>query len=222
MPLPTVEQETGAQPTHAIIWLHGLGADGNDFAPIVPELVDDAWPALRFVFPHAPVRPVTVNNGIPMRAWYDIKGLALADKQDAEGIRASVGEVEALIAREIERGIPASRIVLAGFSQGGAIALAAGLRHTATLAGIVALSTYVPMHETVEAERHGANHETPIFWGHGTADPIVPIALGTLSRDTLVALGHQVDWHTYPMGHQVSLQEIADLRVWLGKRLTNG
>lgn len=218
MPLPTVEHETGPSPAWSVIWLHGLGADGNDFAPIVPELVDAAWPAVRFVFPHAPVRPVTVNNGVPMRAWYDIKGLAIADKQDAEGIRASIAEVEALISREEERGVPASRIVLAGFSQGGAMALAAGLRHRASLAGILVLSAYLPLHDTIEAERSGANHATPIFWGHGSADPVVPMVLGDHSRQALEALGHRIEWHTYPMGHQVSLPEIVDIRTWLAER----
>lgn len=219
--LPTVEQETRPSPAWSVIWLHGLGADGNDFAPIVPELVDPAWPAIRFVFPHAPVRPVTVNNGVPMRAWYDIKGLSIADKQDAEGIRASIDEVEALIAREVERGVPASRIVLAGFSQGGAMALSAGLRHREGLAGLLILSAYLPLHDTIEAERSGANHATPIFWGHGSADPVVPMALGEHSRQALELLGHRVDWHSYPMAHQVSLPEIGDIRAWLSERFAN-
>ena len=218
MPLPTVEHETAASPTHAVIWLHGLGADGHDFAPIVPELVQPGWPPLRFVFPHAPVRPVTINGGMPMRAWYDIKGMDIVDKQDAEGTGASVGEVDALIAREAERGIPASRIILAGFSQGGAIALAAGVRHAEALAGIVALSAYLPLAETTEAERHAANTKTPIFWGHGRADPVVPMPLGQMSRDTLQTLGYAVEWHDYPMGHQVCAEEIADLAHWLGAR----
>ena len=221
MPLPTVERETGPSPIWSVIWLHGLGADGNDFAPIVPELVDASWPAVRFVFPHAPVRPVTVNNNAPMRAWYDIKGLAIADRQDAEGIRDSIEEVEALIAQEGARGVPASRIILAGFSQGGAMALSAGLRHRETLAGLLILSAYLPLHETIEAERSGANHTTPIFWGHGTADPIVPVVLGEQSRQALETLGHHIDWHTYPMAHQVSLSEIADVRAWLTERFAN-
>ncbi|HXP01797.1 MAG TPA: dienelactone hydrolase family protein [Luteibacter sp.] len=221
MPLPTVEKETRPSPSWSVIWLHGLGADGNDFAPIVPELVDAAWPGVRFVFPHAPVRPVTVNNGMPMRAWYDIKGLAIADKQDAEGIRGSIDDVEALIARENERGMPTSRIVLAGFSQGGAMALSAGLRHREALAGILVLSAYLPLHDTIEAERSGANHATPIFWGHGTADPIVPMTLGEHSRQALEALGHRVEWHTYPMAHQVSLPEIGDIRTWLSERFAD-
>jgi phospholipase/carboxylesterase len=219
MALPTLERETGADPQWSVIWLHGLGADGNDFAPIVPELVDPAWPGIRFVFPHAPVRPVTINNGVPMRAWYDIKGLSIADKQDAEGIRLSIAEVEALIARENERGVPSHRIVLAGFSQGGAMTLSAGLRHGQALAGLLVLSAYLPLHETIEAERHGANHGTPIFWGHGSADPVVPLALGQQSRTLLETLGHRIDWHTYPMGHQVSLPEIMDIRAWMTRIL---
>ena len=219
MTLPAVEHETAAHPTHSIIWLHGLGADGHDFAPIVPELVDPAWPALRFVFPHAPVRPVTINNGMSMRAWYDITGFDLTSRQDEAGIRASVAETEALIAREHERGVPAERIILAGFSQGGAIALSAGVRHAQKLAGIVALSTYLPISATVASERHAANAATPIFWGHGTADPVVVLQRGSDSRNALQALGYTVDWHTYPMAHAVCAEEIGDLRHWLGQRL---
>ncbi|GAB3023397.1 alpha/beta hydrolase [Oleiagrimonas citrea] len=217
--LETVEKETAPNPTHSVIWLHGLGADGNDFMPIIPVLTAPEWPALRFVFPHAPVRPVTVNGGMAMRAWYDIKGMDIADKQDAEGIHASMQAVEALIAREIERGVPVEHIVLAGFSQGGAIALNAGLRHVQRLAGIVALSTYLPLAESLADERSAANADTPIFWGHGSQDPVVPQALGEQSRDALAQLGYGVDWHSYPMAHQVSVEEIADLRGWLGERL---
>jgi len=220
MTLPAIEHETAANPTHSVIWLHGLGADGNDFAPIVPELVDPAWPALRFVFPHAPVRPVTINNGMSMRAWYDITGFDLESRQDEAGIRASVASTEALIAREHARGLPSERIILAGFSQGGAIALSAGVRHAEKLAGIVALSTYLPISATVAAERHAANAATPIFWGHGTADPVVVLQRGTDSRNTLQALGYPVDWHTYPMAHAVCAEEIGDLRHWLGQRLS--
>jgi phospholipase/carboxylesterase len=220
MTLPAIEHETAANPTHSVIWLHGLGADGNDFAPIVPELVDPAWPALRFVFPHAPVRPVTINNGMSMRAWYDITGFDLESRQDEAGIRASIAATEALIAREHERGVPSERIILAGFSQGGAIALSAGVRHAQTLAGIVALSTYLPISATVVAERDAANATTPIFWGHGTADPVVVLPRGTDSRDLLRGLGYTVDWHTYPMAHAVCADEINDLRHWLGQRLT--
>ncbi len=219
MALPTVEHETGADPRYSILWLHGLGADGHDFAPIVPELVDPAWPALRFVFPHAPVRPVTVNNGMSMRAWYDIYAFDAAARQDEAGIRASIAAVEALIAREHERDVPSERIILAGFSQGGAIALAAGLRHAEKLAGIVALSTYLAISATIAAERSAANAATPIFWGHGTADPVVVLPRGLASRDALQALGYAVDWHTYPMAHAVCAEEIDDLRRWLGQRL---
>lgn len=219
MTLPAVELETAPNPTHSIIWLHGLGADGHDFAPIVPELVAKDWPALRFVFPHAPVRPVTINNGMSMRAWYDIAGFDLASRQDEAGIRASLREVETLIAREHKRGVPSERIVLAGFSQGGAIALAAGLCHAQTLAGIMALSSYLPIAEVVTRERHAANAATPIFWGHGTADPVVTLQRGVDSRDLLQSLGYRVDWHTYPMAHAVCAEEIADLRRWLGARL---
>jgi len=217
--LPAVEHETAANPRFSIIWLHGLGADGHDFAPIVPELVDPAWPALRFVFPHAPVQPVTINNGMSMRSWYDIVGFDLLARQDEAGVRASIAAVEALIAREHERGVPGERIVLAGFSQGGAIALAAGLCHAQKLAGIVALSTYLPIAEVVARERHAANAATPIFQGHGSADPVVAMQRGIDSRDRLQALGYAVDWHTYPMAHAVCAEEIADLRRWLGARL---
>lgn len=217
--LPTVERETGTDPTHSVIWLHGLGADGNDFVPIVPELVSPQWPALRFVFPHAPVRPVTINGGMPMRAWYDILGMDLMSRQDATGMRASIDAVEALIAREHERGVPSERIVLAGFSQGGAIALLAGLRHAQRLAGIVALSTYLPLADTLAAERSTANAQVPVFWGHGTMDPVVILQRGLDSRAALEALGYAVDWHTYPMPHSVCAEEIADLRRWFDARL---
>ncbi|MDE2085837.1 MAG: alpha/beta hydrolase fold domain-containing protein [Xanthomonadaceae bacterium] len=216
--LPAVEHETAADPRYSVIWLHGLGADGHDFAPIVPELVAADWPALRFVFPHAPVRPVTVNGGMPMRAWYDIVGFDLVARQDEAGIRASMAAVEALIARENERGVPDERIVLAGFSQGGAIALSAGLRHAKRLAGIVALSTYLPIADTLAAERSAANADVPIFQAHGTFDPVVIPPRGSDSRDLLQRLGYRVDWHSYPMAHAVCAEEIADLRGWLGRR----
>lgn len=217
--LPAVEKETGANPVYSCIWLHGLGADGNDFAPIVPELVSPQWPALRFVFPHAPVQPVTINNGMAMRAWYDIHGFDSSAKQDDAGIRASIQHVEALIAREEERGVPHERIFLAGFSQGGAIALAAGLRHAEKLAGIVALSTYLPLADSLAAERSAVNAQISIFWGHGTVDPVVVLQRGVESRAALEALGYQVAWHTYTMPHSVCQEEIADLRHWIGERL---
>jgi phospholipase/carboxylesterase len=219
MILPAVELETRAKPSHSVIWLHGLGADGHDFAPIIPELVARDWPALRFVFPHAPVRPVTINGGAPMRAWYDIKGADIASRQDEAGVRESIAQLDALIARESDRGVPASRVILAGFSQGGAIVLAGGVRHPKRLAGIVALSTYLPIHETTAAERSAANADLPVFMGHGSLDSVVPQTLGTRSRDLLRGLGHEIDWHSYPMAHTVSAQEIADLRQWMGARL---
>ena len=220
MTLPTVEHETAPNPTHAVIWLHGLGADGNDFAPIVPELVDKAWPPLRFVFPHAPVRAVTINGGMRMRAWYDILAPQIAAMQDEAGMRVSIAELDALIAREGERGIAPSRVILAGFSQGGAIVLAGGVRHAAKLAGIVALSTYLPLDAKTAAERSAANAGLPIFMAHGSFDPVVPQVLGLMSRDALVKLGYDVAWHSYPMAHQVCPPEIADLRAWIGKRLS--
>jgi phospholipase/carboxylesterase len=218
--LPAVEHETAADPAYSVVWLHGLGADGHDFAPIVPELVAPEWPALRFVFPHAPVRPVTVNGGMPMRAWYDIADFDLHARQDEAGMRASVAAAEALIARENARGVPDERIVLAGFSQGGAIALAAGLRHPRRLAGIVALSTYLVLGDSLEAERSAANATTPIFQAHGTFDPVVAPPRGAAAHERLEALGYAVDWHTYPMAHAVCAQEIGDLRHWLGQRFS--
>jgi phospholipase/carboxylesterase len=217
--LPTVENETAANPVYSIIWLHGLGADGHDFAPIVPELVSPDWPALRFVFPHAPVRSVTINNGMAMRAWYDIYSFEPGAPQDETGTREAIQQVEALIAREHERDVPSERILLAGFSQGGAIALATGLRHAQKLAGIVALSTYLPIAHALAGERSAANTHIPIFWGHGTFDPVVVLQRGVDSRAALETLGYQVDWHTYPMPHSVHPQEIADLRRWIGERL---
>lgn len=218
--LQTIEHETAADPRWSVIWLHGLGADGSDFVPIVPHLLRKGWPAIRFVFPHAPVRAVTVNRGMRMRAWYDITGVDIASRQDEPGIRQSIADVEALIAREGERGVPAARVFLAGFSQGGAIALSAGLRHTERLAGIVALSTYLPLADLAEAERHGANHDLPIFMGHGSQDPVVPMALGEMSRKRLEAFGHPVQWRSYPMPHSVSADEIADIAGWMTARLS--
>jgi phospholipase/carboxylesterase len=216
--LECIERSTGVNPEWSVIWLHGLGADGNDFAPIVPELVRPGWPPLRFVFPHAPVRAVTINNGMRMRAWYDILGIDLGSRQDEAGVRESVAQVQALIAREAERGVPASRVLLAGFSQGGAIALAAGLRHPETLAGVIALSTYLPLHASTADERSAANAATPILMAHGSLDPVVPQTLGTLSRDRLRELGHAVEWRSYPMAHQVCAEEVADIAQWMGAR----
>jgi len=219
MVLPAVELETKPKPRHSVIWLHGLGADGHDFAPIIPELVAKDWPAIRFVFPHAPVRPVTINNGMKMRAWYDIAGTDIASRQDETGVRESVAQLDALIAREADRGVPAERVILAGFSQGGAVVLAGGVRHARRLGGVVALSTYLPIAEKTAAERSVANAELPIFMGHGSHDQVVPQTLGTRSRDVLRGLGYSVDWHSYPMAHQVNAEEIADLRQWLAVRL---
>lgn len=215
MTLECVEVETRPQPTHAVIWLHGLGADGHDFEPLVPQLLRSGWPALRFVFPHAAIRPISLNNGLPMRGWYDIAGFDLSQRQDETGVRASITEVEALIEREAAHGIEADRVVLAGFSQGGAVALAAGLRHARKLAAIVALSTYLPVAEAIGRERSEANASIPIFMAHGAFDPVVPKVLGERSRDRLRGWGYSVAWHDYPMAHQVCPQEIADLADFL-------
>jgi phospholipase/carboxylesterase len=219
MPLQAVEIETAPNPRHAVIWLHGLGADGHDFEPIVPELVDKSWPALRFVFPHAPVRPITVNGGMAMRAWYDISGMEIAQRQDEAGIRASVRLLGELIEREVARGIEPKNILIAGFSQGGAIVLAGGVRYPKRLGGIVALSTYLPIAEKTDAEADPANRDVPIFMAHGNLDPVVPHALGEMSRGYLAQRGYAIDWHAYPMAHQVCAQEIADLRNWMNARL---
>lgn len=218
--LETHEIETAPHPAIAVIWLHGLGADGFDFAPIVPELICKNWPAIRFVFPHAPVRAVTVNNGFRMRAWYDIKSFDFKQRADETGVRESMMQVEALIARENERGIPASRIFLIGFSQGGAIALAAGLRREAGLAGIVALSTYLPMAETTASEMTAAGKSTPVFFAHGHGDPVIPLTIAQASHAALDKLGVKVDWHDYPMEHSVCAEEIADLAQWLNQKIS--
>ena len=212
--LPTVELETGATPTASVIWLHGLGADGRDFESIVPELKLPPTLPLRFIFPHAPVRPVTLNNGYPMRAWFDIVKIGLHQPRDLAGMEASRAAVEALIARENGRGIATNRIVLAGFSQGGAVALYTGLQHAAKLAGIMALSTYLPVGEGMDVDV-GVNRATPIFYGHGTQDPVVPIQLGEHTRNWLTAEGCAVTWHTYAMPHSVSIEEILHIRAWL-------
>jgi phospholipase/carboxylesterase len=217
--LDAIERETGPAPTWSVLWLHGLGADGHDFVPIVPELLRPDWPALRFVFPHAPVRPVTINGGARMRAWYDILEMNLANRADEAGVDASVRQVEALIAREEARGIPASRILLAGFSQGGAIALACALRRTTPLGGVIALSTYLPMPQRLVAEATAAARAQPVFMAHGRFDPVVPYAGGEASARQLGALGLPVAWHAYPMAHQVCGEEIADLGEWISQRL---
>lgn len=212
--LETVEVSTGADPRYSVIWLHGLGADGHDFEPIVPEL-DLAGLSVRFVFPHAPVRPVTLNGGMPMRAWFDIFSLDRDGNVDEQGIRTSAAQVEALIQREIQRGIPDERIVLAGFSQGGAIALHLGLRRPSALAGIMALSTYMPLAKTLEAEASGVAKSIPMFMAHGRQDPVLPLALGELARDRLLEWGQAPKWRSYDMPHAVCNQEIHDIGAWL-------
>jgi phospholipase/carboxylesterase len=217
--LDAIEHETGPNPAWSVLWLHGLGADGHDFAPIVPELVRRDWPALRFVFPHAPVRAVTINGGARMRAWYDILDMNLANRADESGVDASVRQVEALIAREEARGIPASRILLAGFSQGGAIALACALRRASPLGGVIALSTYLPMPQRLVGEATPAARGQPVFMAHGQYDPVVPYVGGEASARLLRDLGLPVDWHAYPMAHQVCGEEIRDLGDWISTRL---
>jgi phospholipase/carboxylesterase len=218
--LETVEHQTGPEPRWSILWLHGLGADGHDFAPIVPELLRPGWPELRFVFPHAPVRAVTINNGARMRAWYDIRNFDFDQRADETGVRESIAQVEALIAREGERGVPPQRVVLAGFSQGGAIALAAAVRREAALGGIVALSTYLPLASTTAGEATRAGLATPVFMAHGQLDPVVPEALGLRSRDALKTLGMAIDWRSYAMPHSVCAEEIRDLGDWLQQRFS--
>lgn len=217
--LEAIEIETGRKPTGAVIWLHGLGADGHDFAPIVPQLVGPDERPLRFVFPHAPVRPVTINGGMPMRAWYDILGFERGVPQDTAGTRASAAEVAELIGRENQRGIATNRIVLGGFSQGGAISLFAGPRYPEKLAGIMGLSCYMLLEDSLPAERTRVNYQTPIFLAHGTQDPVVDVRRGTEARQLLEAGGYPVEWHTYPMPHSVCPQEIEDIAAWLRKVL---
>lgn len=216
--LEAIELETGPAPTATVVWLHGLGADGSDFVPVVDEL-DLPGAAIRFVFPHAPTMPVTINGGMVMRAWYDVLSADLERRADERGVRASQRLVEALLEREKARGMPAARIVLAGFSQGGAIALQAGLRHPERLAGVMALSCYVPLAASLEAERSEAARGTPIFLAHGTHDEIVPVGAGRRSRDLLAGLGYDVAWHEYPMPHSVSIEEIGDIGAWLRRVL---
>ncbi|MCW8845516.1 MAG: alpha/beta hydrolase [Gammaproteobacteria bacterium] len=212
--LETVECNTGENPEYSVIWLHGLGADGHDFEPIVPEL-DLGGRSVRFVFPHAPVRPVTLNGGMPMRAWFDILSLDRQGRPDEQGIRTSAEQVAALIQRENDRGIPAERIVLAGFSQGGAIALHLGLRRPGGLAGIMALSTYLPLADSLQTEASPSAPGIPLFMAHGRQDPVLPFAWGQQSRDRLLAEGYAVQWHAYDMPHAVCAQEISDIGAWL-------
>jgi phospholipase/carboxylesterase len=202
-----------------VIWLHGLGADGNDFVPIVRELDLSGSQAIRFIFPTAPTMPVTINGGYVMRAWYDIFTPDLVRREDEPGLRASQALVEALIAKEKARGIPAERIVLAGFSQGCAMTLQTGLRHPEKLAGLMCLSGYLPLAAMIEAERHAANHATPIFMAHGRQDPVVVIPRAEQSRDMLKALGHDIEWHEYQMQHSVCQEEVDDIGQWLARVL---
>lgn len=216
MTLEAIEHETAPSPRAAVIILHGLGADGNDFVPVAHELELAAVGPVRYVFPHAPTRPVTINGGYVMRAWYDILGLDARElREDERGLRESQRLVEALIEREKERGIAAARIVLAGFSQGCAMTLMTGLRYRERLAGLVGLSGYLPLAATTVAERHDTNRDVPIFLAHGTGDPVIPIARARQSRDALVAMGHAVEWHEYAMPHSVCAAEIVDLNRWL-------
>jgi phospholipase/carboxylesterase len=216
--LPAIEIETKPKPSHTVIWLHGLGADGNDFVPVVKEMKLPRL-GIRFVFPHAPMRPVTINGGFVMRAWYDIAYQELAFKEDERGLRESQKLIEELIVRENTRSIPSSRIVLAGFSQGGVLALQTGLRQSKPLAGLMALSSYLPMSPMIEVERNAASNLVPVFMGHGITDNIVPLALGKMSRDTLIKLGYEVEWHQYTMPHSVCAEELSDIGVWLKRVL---
>jgi phospholipase/carboxylesterase len=217
--LETIEIETGADPSAAVIWLHGLGADGNDFVPVVDELDLEGAHGIRFVFPHAPMIPVTVNNGYVMRAWYDISFDGVERRPDEGGIRASEGAIGRLIAREAGRGIPPERIVLAGFSQGGAITLQTGLRYPQRLAGLMVLSSYLPLAAQVAAERSAANSTVPIFMAHGRHDPMIAIGLAQRSVTQLESLGYKVEWHEYPMPHSVCAEEITAIAHWLDKVL---
>ena len=213
--LDTIDKQTGPNPLSSVIVLHGLGADGNDFVPVGQELDLSSAGDVRFVFPHAPVIPVTINGGYQMRAWYDILGADLVQREDEAGLRKSLAQVAALVEREKSRGIPAGRIVLAGFSQGCAMALLTGLRHAEKLGGIVGMSGYLPLAASTAAERHAANKETPIFLAHGRMDPVVSLQRAIASRDALEALGYRVEWHEYEMAHSVCMEEITDLNGWL-------
>lgn len=218
--LDCVELQSGPSPTYSVIWLHGLGADANDFVPVIPELRLSTTPAIRFVFPNAPVRPVTINNGIGMRAWYDIFTMDLVRREDDPGIRVSQAAIEALIARENARGVPTRNIVLAGFSQGCAMTLHTGLRLKEKLAGLIGLSGYLPLASTAEAERHPANADTPIFLAHGTYDPVVNLARAEATRDFLQTHGYDVTWRTYAMPHSVCAEEIRDIAAFLKRVVT--
>lgn len=215
--LANITLESGKKPHHSIIWLHGLGADGHDFEPVVDELRLPC--AVRYIFPHAPMRPVTINGGFVMRAWYDIAGQDIDAKQDAAGIRSSQADIEALIARETERGVPPHHIFLAGFSQGGAIALHTALRRKEPLGGVLALSTYLPLADSTANEMQQETKMTPIFMAHGRSDTVIPCKLGASSRDALRALGYEVEWHEYGMPHSVCDAEMRDIEAWLSARI---
>ena len=217
--LETVTVETGPKPSYTVIWMHGLGADGHDFEPLVPELLDEGMPAIRFVFPHAPVRPVTINNGYAMRAWYDLIGIDRRSAEDFRGISESADAISGLIHREHARGITSDHILLAGFSQGGAMALHLATRHPDSFAGVIALSCYLPLSRELTRSRNGANQATPIFMAHGTQDPVVPYMLGDESRQLLEGAGFRIEWHSYPMPHALCEQEVADLRDFLRRIL---
>ncbi|MCF7751706.1 hypothetical protein KQ945_13190 [Bacillus subtilis subsp. subtilis] len=216
--LDSVINETGTDPQWAVLWLHGLGADGNDFAPIVPELLRPHWPAIRFVFPHAPVQPITINNGVPMRAWYDIVSMDFRSRADAAGVAASVKALDALIDQQVAAGIPAERILLAGFSQGGAVILSAVLGRTAPIGGLIALSTYLPDPEAAAARRAPDGIRPPVFMAHGVQDPVIPKAIAAHTAQTLKDLGFPLEWHSYPMAHQVCAEELEALGDWLDAR----
>jgi len=216
--LEAIELETAPSPRHAVLWMHGLGADGYDFVDIVPALGLADTP-VRFVFPHAPMMPVTINGGMVMRAWYDVRGDAGVRREDEAGVRASQARLEALIAREKSRGVTANRLVLAGFSQGGAMALHTGLRHPERLAGILALSCFLPLADTLGAEASAANRDVPLFMAHGVHDPLIPLARAEHARDALTRLGYRPDWHQYPMPHSVCDAEVGDIADWLRRIL---
>lgn len=215
--LPHITIETGTAPQHSIIWLHGLGADGEDFVPVAEEMTLPL--AVRYIFPHAPKQPVTINGGFIMRSWYDIVSDDIGTRQDAAGVRASQAEIEKLIAQEKQRGVAAENIFLAGFSQGGAVALHTGLRHAEKLGGILALSTYLPLAETLADEASNGAKSAPIFMAHGRSDPIVPYALGKNSAEKLSGQGYQLEWHEYAMPHSVCMEEMQDIAAWLTQRL---
>jgi phospholipase/carboxylesterase len=217
--LDAIQIETAPNPTVSVIWLHGLGADGSDFVPIVQELDLSGCPGIRFIFPHAPTMPVTINNGYIMRAWYDILVTDLVRREDEAGLRKSQELVEQLIAQEKANGIPAERIIIAGFSQGCAMTLQTGLRHPERLAGLLCLSGYLPIHTTVPVERHSANHDTPIFMAHGRLDPVVTIDRAEASREILQVLGYKVEWHEYMMPHSVCAEEVTDIGAWFRRVL---